>query len=413
MNAIELIEKYRCDVLAKMPYRMNLIELLHANENAHTRILVELLRYNHSDSNFRFAKNFLRKFVRELDDLGVPDVREQEDYIDAIIGEKGKYAVVVENKINWATDRTGQAERYLMSAKELFSVEDGQLYFIYLTDNGKKEISDFSLTQRVSEMLGIGDNEGESRYIKLNYRDHVLPWIKNDVLPCCLFGEVQTISALQQYADYLESRLVNNIRRDPNEELFLESCCPYKLSAGERYNLFSNLRNSLDSALPEDSGVDMEYARDELRALIERKMETLHDADFSLNASYAVSKMVSRIRDWGYEIDYCGPHIYRRTDVIVSQVELKDGSRMKFEINVDNDLRLNSAFFDNNWKVPLNKGYPRLVNLFKEIFGEVTEDGMYHISSFSEEIKNVPMLEDFLRTKATPFMLQFKDMIVK
>ena len=37
MNPTEVLTKFRHEVLAKEPYRMNLVELLHAKENAHTR----------------------------------------------------------------------------------------------------------------------------------------------------------------------------------------------------------------------------------------------------------------------------------------------------------------------------------------------------------------------------------------
>lgn len=100
MSPTEVLAKFRHEVLDKEPYQMNLVELLHANENAHTRILVKLLRYNHHDGNLEFAKSFVRKFVRIDCDCSDPEVWEQIDYIDALIGEHGRYAIVIENKIN-------------------------------------------------------------------------------------------------------------------------------------------------------------------------------------------------------------------------------------------------------------------------------------------------------------------------
>ena len=110
MNLTEMMTKFRHEVLAKEPYRMNLVELLHDKENAHTRILVKLLRYNHNDGNLEFAKSFVRKFIPKID-VQATEVWEQIDYIDALIGERGRYAVVIENKINWAVDQDRQLER--------------------------------------------------------------------------------------------------------------------------------------------------------------------------------------------------------------------------------------------------------------------------------------------------------------
>ena len=79
MDVRDVLTKFRHEVLSKEPYRMNLVELLHANENAHTRILVKLLRYNHHDGDLEFAKSFVRKFVPA--DCQSPEVWEQIDYI--------------------------------------------------------------------------------------------------------------------------------------------------------------------------------------------------------------------------------------------------------------------------------------------------------------------------------------------
>lgn len=172
MSPIEVVTKFRYEVLAKEPYRMNLVELLHANENAHTRILVKLLRYNHNDDNLEFAKSFIRKFVRE--DVRDPEVWEQIDFVDALIGEPDRYAVVIENKINWAVDQDRQLERYIEAARSRLNVSEEQIYVIYLTDNGIKSPSENSLTDKAKEVLGI-TAATDGRLVRLNYRDDILP----------------------------------------------------------------------------------------------------------------------------------------------------------------------------------------------------------------------------------------------
>lgn len=225
MNLTEKMTKFRYEVLAKEPYRMNLVELLHANENAHTRILVKLLRYNHNDGNLEFAKSFVRKFVPKID-VQATEVWEQIDYIDALIGERGRYAVVIENKIDWAVDQDRQLERYIEAARDRLNVCEEQIYVIYLTDNGVKSPSENSLTDRAKEVLGV-DTETDCRLLRLNYRDDILPWLEQDVLPFCRHGDVQTIHAIEQYLDYLKNRLTENrsLRVDGSWMRFDDSKC--------------------------------------------------------------------------------------------------------------------------------------------------------------------------------------------
>ena len=46
INFAEELSKIREKERQKLPYNFNLIDELHANENAHTRILLKLLNYN-------------------------------------------------------------------------------------------------------------------------------------------------------------------------------------------------------------------------------------------------------------------------------------------------------------------------------------------------------------------------------
>ena len=58
INFAEELSKIREKERQKLPYNFNLIDELHANENAHTRILLKLLNYNISEE-YAFLKSFL------------------------------------------------------------------------------------------------------------------------------------------------------------------------------------------------------------------------------------------------------------------------------------------------------------------------------------------------------------------
>lgn len=413
MNPTEVLTKFRHEVLEKEPYRMNLVELLHANENAHTRILVKLLRYNHHDGNLEFAKSFVRKFVRIDCDCSDPEVWEQIDYIDALIGEHGRYAIVIENKINWAADQDKQIERYIVAAQERLGVSSEQLYVIYLTDNGIKTPAENSLTDKAREVLGT-TAETDGRLIKLNYRDDVITWLADEVLPFCRHGDVQTIHALEQYLDYLRNRLVDKPEFNACEEGFFASVLGTTSSLKQSYGTLKALAEALknvESAEEEDQKRSCQgfvAERTSLLELIERKMDALLRQDYSADLGRAIPLMVSRIRDWASTVKYYGPKTWQGTTIIVSEVKLSDGARMKFQIGVGDDGKLRIGFFDNASKRILTEHYPQLVGLFNELFGsdEQSDDdfGCWRTveAPFSESA-----LDDFLREKADRFMKHF------
>lgn len=403
MNLMEVATKFRREVLAKEPYRINLVELLHANENAHTRIFVKLLRYNHNDGNLEFAKSFVRKFVQV--DAQVPEVWEQIDYIDALIGEPGRYAIVIENKINWAVDQDGQIERYLAVAQNLLGVGKENLHVVYLTDNGVKEPSENSLTDKAKSVLGINDGS-DGRLLKLNYRDDIIPWISEDVLPFCRHGDKQTIHAIEQYLDYLENRLVEKSGFNSCEEKFFDTVWNTSSSVSEKYAVLRALAESLKKVTVKTDVVE----HTSLLELVERKMDALLRQDYSADWGRSISLIVSRIRDWGRSVNYHGPKIWQSTTIIVSEVKLSDEARMKFQVGVGDDGKLMIGFFDNESKRILTEHYPQLVELFNEVFGTDEQSGdNFGLWRTVDAPSCASALDDFLREKAWRFMMRFEN----
>lgn len=410
MNLTEMMTKFRHEVLAKEPYRMNLVELLHANENAHTRILVKLLRYNHNDGNLEFAKSFVRKFVPKID-VQAPEVWEQIDYIDALIGERGRYAVVIENKINWAVDQDRQLERYIEAARDRLNVCEEQIYVIYLTDNGVKSPSENSLTDRAKDVLGI-DTETDCRLFRLNYRDDILPWLEQDVLPFCRHGDVQTIHAIEQYLDYLKNRLIEKPEFNACEESFFAMAFGASSTVKDKYVILRELAEALQKEQGNANGkndvLDFAVERASLQELVERKMNALIRQDYSADWGMAVPLIVSRIRDWGAALKYHGPQTYRGTTIIVSEVKLDDETRMKFQVSVEDEGNLRIGFFDNGYKRILSECYPQLIELFNVLFGtngQFSDD--FGLWCTVDTLTNETALNDFLREKASCFMKRF------
>lgn len=202
----ELLEKE----LSKRPYGANIIDELHAGENAHSRILRMLLQYS-GGGRYPIYNQFLLLIRNRCQaKLGFlkcdsPHFENEDDHIDLLIREKSldnKFAIIIENKVCNAIDQDKQLERYVERViKE--NVKPNKIVVIYLTKDGQKEVSDISLTNKVKDILGYTDDESEGRYIKLDYKHHIIPWIEQ-IIPEMPIKEELLISALRQYLDYLK-----------------------------------------------------------------------------------------------------------------------------------------------------------------------------------------------------------------
>ena len=255
------IQRLYQEGIAKLHYGANLIDELHANENAHSRILRMLIAYNGGGSFPVFASflNLVKKHCHDAKDLFVcsPQFSNEEARIDVLIKEyqaDNPYAIIIENKVCGAADREQQIQHYIEIVMQYVSAEN--IYVIYLTKDREKEVSDISLTERAREILGVtGDSKG--RYIPLNYKDDILPWLEQDVLPNLPLKENLLASSVQLYIDYLkgmfmmrenELPILQKIYSKMRQELDIHSIN----DSISLYKRIEDLMSSIESILSED-----------------------------------------------------------------------------------------------------------------------------------------------------------------
>ena len=207
------MEKIISNNKQKKAYDINLIDELHANENAHTRILMKLLEFSRY-GNYSILNKFIELLNNKLDAVyrinrfSNPEFWQQWELIDGYICSRtDKKAIIIENKIQWAEDQQNQIERYIDSANnpKFGNIDLNSIYVIYLTDNGIKKASDVSLTDKAKTFLSITD-ESSGRYIEINYKEDLLPMFKDILTNMDFSKEIYLKSALIQYIDYLDGR---------------------------------------------------------------------------------------------------------------------------------------------------------------------------------------------------------------
>lgn len=365
----QLLERYEKEVLDRIPYRVNLVDILGANENAHTRILTAILSFERNGEK-PFAKSFVARFV--CNDKGQPLVRvqnpkieTQQRYIDALIWEKANYAIVIENKINWAADQQGQIEGYIKATKAICGINPSeQCFVIYLTDDGRKTVEEYSLTEVARKYLGYKDQDELERYFALNYKEDILPWLKEEVLPNCPYGEKTFVAMLCQYIDYLDHRF--SIENGSEQSLFWRFV--QKLLKKTDFDRFAGLikwssycAQQGENDIPENQ----RYTLQNFSAQVQKAIREMIRSNYSLSFSDAAVIKGETVRTWATANGF-HPHKYYNSTFFEFRIQPYN-ERIKFQINIDNaSNEVWVQFFNNDF---VDDGKHATIHRFESLFG--------------------------------------------
>ena len=190
---------------SNLPYHINLIDELHADENAHSRILAKLLRYK-EDNKFPFLESFLTNLCGFDLSIEKPKVKKVDSCgrIDIPIFDK-EYVVVIENKVtdkavDQNTDKGGQLARYIETIHENYKRPLESIYVIYTPKYTREPVDGCWINDKDYSY----QEEFTSRYCSISYRDLIYPWLKDTILPSISENDIYLRSAITQYIDYLE-----------------------------------------------------------------------------------------------------------------------------------------------------------------------------------------------------------------
>jgi hypothetical protein len=188
---------------SRLPYMVNILDEIHANENAHTRILRKLLLFKRN-SRYPILEGFLCHIGGIFSNLKLrsPQIAVEEERIDLLIKDHD-FSIIIENKINGAPDQDSQLERYIKKILSIHGSEDN-IYILYLTAEGGSPGGNSITRER---RLAFGE-----RYREVSYRDAILPFLKKikEVIGTCEDRALNARlnSTLEQYIDYLKGRFM-------------------------------------------------------------------------------------------------------------------------------------------------------------------------------------------------------------
>lgn len=195
-----------------LPYHINIIDELHINENGHSRILLKLLQYQNEQGEYTFLYSLLHYINAHSHSSGFPRIEikrplltQEEARIDLWLRDwESGYAIIFENKACDAVDQEEQLSRYIdKTIAEGFSKEN--IFVVYLPSYAHEPDE---------QSWGNYKEEFEEKYINLSFREDILGWLKDDVLPNIPSSNIYLYTAVVQYIDYLEGyfllRTINN-----------------------------------------------------------------------------------------------------------------------------------------------------------------------------------------------------------
>jgi len=195
-----LVENYRSkreEKLGELPFLYNVLEEVRVNENAHTRLLMRLLEYTPALSSFL---DWLQEKYTTFDPPKVdkPKITAEKHRIDGLIQEKGKYAIIIENKVCGAVEQEGQLGRYIDKCREL-GYTQSDIYILYLFDRPGSYPSLQTWGEYRAEQF-------EGRHLVLSYKQDITPWIKSFLARCEETDEKTKVlrEGVAQYLDYLK-----------------------------------------------------------------------------------------------------------------------------------------------------------------------------------------------------------------
>ena len=209
----EFRKKYYSEKEKFFSYNINLIDELHANENANSRIFARLLMYK-KDFGHEILDSFLNKLCKRNESLGEkssfkkgfnikkPKITIEKERIDICIKDND-YAIIIENKFNNAKDQPNQLAKYIEKVKK-GGVKEEKIFVIYMPGDKHEEPDENSWESEINGKKIIYKDSFKDRYLKLPFTTDIIKWLEEDVLPTIRVKDDLLYSALVQYIDYLK-----------------------------------------------------------------------------------------------------------------------------------------------------------------------------------------------------------------
>lgn len=215
---IEKFINYKKGRTSDVPFKFNVLQLQQGSivENSHSNILVQLLKYKDSNGHI-FAESLLQRLGIHVSLKSNVEFKREENRIDCLIYSIDDFVIIIENKINGASCGKNQLSNYYNKIlkdkeKKYFNVtkqKDDRInktWIVFLTfDGGHPNRNDINSLIRIGVLKkDENSNYVGKRYVEANYREHIIPWLINDVLPLIPRKDEDLYTGVYQYLKFFE-----------------------------------------------------------------------------------------------------------------------------------------------------------------------------------------------------------------
>lgn len=353
----------------KLPYHVNVIEELHIDENAHSRILLKFLMYKSARGEYEIFQSLLDYIIRNNKGKNTfknikiekPVLTQEKARIDLWIRDE-KYAIIFENKARNATDQESQLSRYIEETKKDKKYKNGDnIYVIYLPKN-YKEPEDNS--------WGNYKDEFKERYFNMSFQEHVLPWLKNDVIPNVRQKDVYLSSALLQYVDYLEYFIfkTNEFQKNMNMALDKKIEDEFGFHSDDKIVKLMNVQKEIKDVLNQMDSLKIRYFEelyDEWRSNTVKLFPDLHPNE-NIQIEYWP---ITQVQIGNIKVDISGGHTdsYNCFYIGIGPIlgDKRDNLKSELELEEENNNGIHKS-------IKIDR-YKEVYDFFKKLVNNVRE----------------------------------------
>lgn len=275
----------------KPKYQLNVLDLVNISEPLTSQLLKLLFKYRLKNRYViceAFLKHFLEPFGYDAELFVCPKITAETEHIDVGIQEKGKYAVIIENKLKGAVFQRNQLARYIQKMRNE-GYNDDQIFIIILPGYIDRNIFDHinmsvwrlpfdwevpnqertcAFSDAVSCMCDFDKScqmcDKCVKNLRDKFKSHTLvldiemvDWLENDCLSLIPNDEIVFRTAIIQFIDFLKGRYnkrLNNKLIMELEQFLREQLLSDKQTALEQWDFLNakkkevkNLIAGLDS----------------------------------------------------------------------------------------------------------------------------------------------------------------------
>lgn len=215
----EDIKRIKVEVIENSPHSVNTIMDLAPDEPKVSRILGGFFKQR-KDGRYYVLEDFVKRFFGSLLALQIkkPVIESEETVdekkrIDLLVYEKGKYAIVFENKIWDAEEQKNQLANYIKGMKaSKYEISDENIYVVYLPSTDEHGPTDRSWNKSLQERFA-------ARYRNVSFKEGILDWLTSESL-AGIDDDTFQLSRLL-FIDYL-NRVFNLTETDNMEKIKTE-----------------------------------------------------------------------------------------------------------------------------------------------------------------------------------------------